>query len=51
MHGEGIPNEEELSIFEKNLYNAMDSKIQYLLSNLEKRSFADMSKNMGRFSL
>lgn len=44
MHGEGIPNEEELSIFEKNLYNAMDSKIQYLLSNLEKRSFADMSK-------
>ncbi|SJW84133.1 glycosyl transferase [Clostridioides difficile] len=44
MEKEGIPKDEELYDFENNLYNAIDSKIQSLLNNSNKKTSVDMSK-------
>ncbi|AXU49166.1 glycosyltransferase family 4 protein [Clostridioides difficile] len=44
MEKEGIPKDEELYDFENNLYNAINSKIQSLLNNSNKKTFVDMSK-------
>lgn len=44
MQNEGIPKEEELYIFENNLYNSIDTKIQSLLNDSNKRISIDMSK-------
>ncbi|VIF87025.1 group 1 glycosyl transferase [Clostridioides difficile] len=44
MEKEGIPKDEELHDFENNLHNAIDSKIQSLLHNSNKKTSVDMSK-------
>ena len=44
MEKEGIPKDEELYDFENNLYNAINSKIQSLLNNSNKKTSVDMSK-------
>lgn len=52
MEKEGIPKDEELYDFENNLYNAIDSKIQSLLNNSNKKTSVDMSKkNVGWLSI
>lgn len=44
MEKEGIPKDEELYVFENNLYNSIDSKIQSLLNKSKKKTSIDMSK-------
>lgn len=44
MEKEGIPKDEELYVFENNLYNSIDSKIQSLLNKSNKKMSIDMSK-------
>lgn len=44
MEKEGIPKDEELYVFENNLYNSIDSKIQSLLNKSNKKTSINMSK-------
>ncbi|HGM3507455.1 TPA: glycosyltransferase family 4 protein [Clostridioides difficile] len=44
MEKEGILKDEELYVFENNLYNSIDSKIQSLLNKSNKKTSIDMSK-------